>query len=203
MEYRKLKGLNVFLVMGIAFFIAVTVVSFVKPDYLRNNIFELLLILQIALGAVIITASLLVTKYASHLFIGLTLCGWGILIFLISAVFPNTIFQWWPVFGILAGIFLLISGYFRYKKCKVGYVFPSIVMVVFSLWYSLFSFKFIKMPFSTAVYISGPFFVIAGTVFLVLFYFAQKKNKNLVIKEDGADVFSEEDFNHYREETDI
>lgn len=184
MEHKKLKIVNVFLVLGILFFIVAGIFSFVRPDYIRNNLFEIILLLQIVLGSVIITSATLVTKYAYQLFLGLVIFFFGLLTFLISSVLPFTIYQCWPIFGIISSICLFASGYFSYRKMRLVYVFPTIAVFCFSVWYSLFSFKIIKMSFTKAVLIALPVFLITVAVFLVLYFFAQQKYSKLIINED-------------------
>ncbi len=76
---------------------------------------------------------------------------------------------------------------------KVGFVFPAIVIFCFSCWYSLFSFKIIKLPFSKIVLLSSPWFLATVAVFLIFYFLVQQKNKNLIIEEDEAEAFSEDE----------
>ena len=193
MEHKKLKFVNVLLVIGIIFFIALCITSFVRPDLLSNNIFELLLMLQIILGVVITTSSALVTKHSFQFFCGLMIFCWGIFIFILTEFLPFNLRQTWPCFGLISSLCLFLSGYFKYKKMKVGFVFPSIVIFCFSCWYSLFSFKIIKLPFSKIVLLSSPWFLATVAVFLIFYFLVQQKNKNLIIKEEEAEAFSEDE----------
>ncbi len=188
------RFLNILLSITLIFFaiaVAITINNpYVKPD---SYTFFICVYIQVVAGAFAITWSLLKTKKAIHLFVGLIFFTWSLLLLLLHLCFESSITVWWPVFGIFAGLALFLSGLYKYKKIKFGYLFPSCCLVFIDLWYFLFTFQFIKVPFSKVLRYSCPaFFVIVATI-LIFFFILQQKHKNLVIKDDETGTFSDEE----------
>ena len=57
-----------------------------------------------------------------------------------------------------------------------------------SCWHLLFSLKIIKMSFSFVVTTIGPFFIIVTILAVFLFYFLQKRHKELVVKDEENEL---------------
>lgn len=155
-------------------------------------LYIIFLILQIAYGIILAVLAVKKTKKASPLFIGLSLIYIAIMDFFVSFIFSYTITQWWPVYGLVLSFFLLASGLFKYKKLKFGFAIPSFTIFAMCLWYTLFSFKIIKIPFMTVVWYLGIGFLCAVAAVLILFFFLQQKHKELVISDEDTGVFEDE-----------
>ena len=197
MGNKTTKVMNVFISLGFVFFVAICIVAFLKEDLLSTNaVIATLLLLQIIFGAIVINTSILYTKKAYQLFLGMHIGGWGILLYLMHFVLPFTMYQMWPVFLICSGFYLIVAGLIKYKSFKFGFGIPAITLICMGLWYSLFSFKIIKLSFSIVSTVIGPFFMLFVAVMLVLFFFAQKKHSKLVIQDDVHGDFEDEELNH-------
>ena len=109
-------------------------------------------------------------------------------------VFPYTIKEFWPLFGVITGILWFIAGRMKYCKLKFGFVIPSVTLFGMGLWYSLFSFEIIKLSFKSVACSLGPIFMVSIAVFLVLLFLAQQRHKELVFSdEEETGVFSDEE----------
>ena len=139
-----------------------------------------MLILQILIAAIALVINLIFQKKAVPLYISLLVFSFGIA-------------EFWPCFVVLAGVLLIISGLYKYKKLKFGFVIPSFTLIGMGGWYLLFSFKIIKFSFLTIAAILGPVFMLAIAVFLILFFLAQQRHKELVIKDENTGTFEDED----------
>lgn len=151
------------------------------------------LTVQFVIGILITVFSIKTTHKATHLFLGLLLIFWGIFYVLVSYVFSVTIKECWPIYGIMTGILLFVSGFYKYEKMKFGYVIPAFTLFCMGLWYSFFSFKIIKKSFVTVASNLGPFFMLLIAVLLVIFFLLQQKHKELVLADDETGTFSDED----------
>ncbi|MBP3741661.1 MAG: hypothetical protein J6J00_01620 [Treponema sp.] len=151
-----------------------------------------MLILQILIAVIALVINLIFQKKAVPLYISLLVFCWAVM----SAVVYLSSFgiaEFWPCFVVLAGILLIISGLYKYKKLKFGFVIPSFTLIGMGGWYLLFSFKIIKFSFLTIAAILGPVFMLAIAVFLILFFLAQQRHKELVIKDENTGTFEDED----------
>ncbi len=108
-------------------------------------------------------------------------------------VFPFTIKEFWPLFGVIAGLLWFIAGCLKYGRLKFGFVIPSVTLFGMGLWYSLFSFGIVKLSFKSVACSLGPVFMISIAVFLVLFFLAQQRHKELVFSDEETGVFSDEE----------
>ena len=63
-----------------------------------------------------------------------------------------------------------------------------------SLYYFLFSFGIIKFSFSFVSYFAAPALTIGCLVCFIAFYFLQKNHKELMLKDEDSENFSEEEF---------
>jgi len=192
MEEKKYTAVTVFLIFGLLLLGFVGAVAISNPDKISTeSLFEIILLFQIILGSVCTTLSITLTKKGYQLYIGLLLFGCGLFTYLVAKILPYTIMQWWPVYGVLASLFVLIDGLFIYRRLKLGYAFPSFLIMGASLIFLLFSFKIVKASFTTVFFIAGPILLISFAVFFTLIFIAQKKTKKLIL-DDDPDAFDEE-----------
>lgn len=194
MKGSGIKFLNVLLGITLVFFVISAVLILNNPRVTPTSAFyAVCLYVQILAGAFAIFWSLKKTKLAYQLLVGMVFFSWGFLLLLILFCFTTSINIWWPVFGITTGIEICIAGMYKYKKIKFGYLFPSCCLIIIDLWYMLFSFQIIKVPFSKVVKYSCPAFFGVVAVCLISFFVLQQKHKNLVIKDEEQGTFSDEE----------
>lgn len=193
MSEKKYRFVNVFLIFGLIFLVFGLVVSFFAPVLAQSVIFETLLLFPIVIGSIITTIAIILTKKGYQLYIGLLLFGWGLFTYLLARIIPSDVFHWWPTYGILAGIYIIIDGLFIYRKIRLGYFFPGLVVTGMSLVYQLFALKIIDIPFKHFVIITGPVLLVLLVVFFSLIFAAQKRTKKLMLSGD-QEAFEEERF---------
>lgn len=180
--------------LGICIALLNSVILFTHSRIQTFDLFiSAMLAVQLLLSLVIIFLDLFGQKKAFPLYIGLLMLFWGLLSIIVYVNPDYGISQFWPLFVILSGILLIVSGCYKYKKLKFGFVIPSVTLIGMGLWYMLFSFKIIKLSFVTVAAVLGPVFmlVIAGS--LILFFLAQQKHKQLIINDDDTGTFADED----------
>ena len=145
------------------------------------------------IGFKIVMMAHVITKKFFHLFVGLLYLFWSILSLFMELVFPYTIKEFWPLFGIITGLLWFIAGRMKYGRLKFGFVIPSVTLLGMGLWYSLFSFEIVKLSFKSVACTLGPVFMVSIAVFLVLFFLAQQRHKELVFSDEETGVFSDEE----------
>lgn len=146
-------------------------------------------------GAVFLYLTMIKTRKATHLFLGMFLMLSGVFSMLVAhRLIPYTMNEWWPVLVVFAGICFFTAGMFRRRKLRLAIVFPSITLVVLGTLFMLFSFHVAPMSFRSAVAIFGPFCLMAMGVFIVAFFLLQRKYNTLRINEedDEADLLDDE-----------
>ncbi len=191
MDEKKYSFINIFLIFGLTFLAFGLIALIFSPESLVKNMQQIFLICQIVLGTILSTVSISLTKKGYQLYTGLLLFGWGFNTYLMVHIFPFTMAQWWPSYGILAGFFVIFDGLFIYKKFKTGFLFPSLVIIFASAIFFLFSFKIIKFSFIKFVLVTGPILILLAVIFFSAVYFIQKKTKKLIFSED-QNAFDEE-----------
>lgn len=193
-DVRDSKLLNILVPCGIALVLFFLLFSFTNSTGRTQEIISVVfLILQFILGVLISVLSVRWTHRATQLFIGLLLFFWGVTHVFVSNILPVTIKECWPIYGVVAGILLFVSGFYKYHKIKFGFFIPSVTLVGMGLWYSFFSFKIIKKSFLTVASNIGPLFMLLIAILLVILFLLQQKHKKLVFPDDETGTFSDED----------
>ncbi len=189
--HKPVRVLNIF---GILFVITCAIITILNPISKSVNILNItFLILQAGIGLSVVIISRKITKKFFHLFVGLLYLFWSILALFMELVFPFTIKEFWPLFGVIAGLLWFIAGCLKYSRLKFGFVIPSVTLFGMGLWYSLFSFGIVKLSFKSVACSLGPVFMISIAVFLVLFFLAQQRHKELVFSDEETGVFSDKE----------
>ena len=189
--HKPVRVLNIF---GILFVITCAVITIRNPISKPVNVLNItFLFLQAGIGLAVIIISRKITKKFFHLFVGLLYLFWSILALLGELVLPFTIQQFWPLFGVITGILWFIAGRMKYGRLKFGFVIPSVTLCGMGFWYSLFSFDVIKLSYKSVACSLGPVFMVSIAVFLVLFFLAQQRHKELVFSDEETGVFSDEE----------
>ena len=195
MSISKLtKSLYFMIALGILILAACFVFAVINPISRKIDILNLvILIFQGLLGIVIIIIGKKITHKFFHMFIGLAFFLCSLVLIMMVLVLPFTIKELWPVYGVIAGISLFISGFLKYKSVKFGYLIPAVTLVGMGIWYLMFSLQLMPLSFSMVVYTLGPAFLIMIAVLLVAYFFVQHKHSDLVFKDDEIGVFSDEE----------
>lgn len=195
MSISKLtKSLYFMIALGILILAACFVFAVINPISRKIDILNLvILIFQGLLGIVIIIIGKKITHKFFHMFIGLAFFLCSLVLIMMVLVLPFTIKELWPVYGVIAGISLFISGFLKYKSVKFGYLIPAVTLVGMGIWYLMFSLHLMPLSFSMVVYTLGPAFLIMIAVLLVAYFFVQQKHSDLVFKDDEIGVFSDEE----------
>lgn len=195
MSISKLtKSLYFMIALGILILAACFVFAVMNPISRKIDILNLvILIFQGLLGIVIIIIGKKITHKFFHMFIGLAFFLCSLVLIMMVLVLPFTIKELWPVYGVIAGISLFISGFLKYKSVKFGYLIPAVTLVGMGIWYLMFSLQLMPLSFSMVVYTLGPAFLIMIAVLLVAYFFVQQKHSDLVFKDDEIGVFSDEE----------
>ena len=195
MSISKLtKSLYFMIALGILILAACFVFAVINPISRKIDILNfVLLIFQGLLGIGIIILGKMITHKFFHMFIGLAFFLCSLVSIIMVLVLPFAIKELWPVYGVIAGISLFISGFVKYKSVKFGYLIPAVTLVGMGIWYLLFSLQLMPLSFSMVVYTLGPAFLIMIAVLLVAYFFVQQKHSDLVFKDDEIGVFSDEE----------
>ena len=189
--HKPVRVLNIF---GILFVITCAIITILNPISKPVNVLNItFLVLQAGIGLSVVIISRKITKKFFHLFVGLLYLFWSILSLFMELVFPYTIKEFWPLFGIITGLLWFIAGRMKYGRLKFGFVIPSVTLLGMGLWYSLFSFEIVKLSFKSVACTLGPVFMVSIAVFLVLFFLAQQRHKELVFYDEETGVFSDEE----------
>lgn len=193
-EIKKSRLLNFLIPCGMIFFTACAIFAFfVTPPKFVEVLFCVFLITQCVFGLLICIFSLILTQRATQLFIGMLFLSCGILQIIDNSFDFVGLKELWPVYSILAGIILFISGFYKYRKIKFGYIIPSVTIFGMGIWFSLFTFSIIKVPFVNVVSFLGPIFMGLIVVLLVVFFLLQRKYKELIVSDDENGTFSDEE----------
>lgn len=195
MSGRWSKVLNVLisfgfllLVIGFMFLFSSSTISKLKSPAL------IYLLFQILLSLVVLYTGFFRTKKIYHIFSGALIFSCG-LISLLFIFFPEIHFtSVWPLYAFFPSLILIFCSFYKYKKLKVKFAIPSIFLLCMSLYYFLFSFGIIKFSFSFVSYFAAPALTIGCLVCFIAFYFLQKNHKELMLRDEDSENFSEDEF---------
>ena len=176
---------NLILYCGSGFLICLGIFNIIVPIENHHIVINYLPCVAAASGIPVLVLSIRYTKKLHQIFIGFELVFWGIVTVLHEIrILPYTFIQWWPMIGVTAGIFLYIAGIIKYQRLQAGYFIPSIALFLMGLWFMLFSFGIVKVPFQTVAVVGGPLFLIVSGIFIVAFFLLQRNHSNFVVKDD-------------------
>lgn len=176
---------NLILYCGSGFLLFLVIFNIVVPIENHHIVINYLPCVAAASGIPVLVLSIRYTKKLHQIFIGFELVFWGIVTVLHEIqILPYTFIQWWPMIGVTAGIFLYIAGIIKYQRLQAGYFIPSIALFLMGLWFMLFSFGIVKVPFQTVAVVGGPLFLIVSGIFIVAFFLLQRNHSNFVVKDD-------------------
>lgn len=194
MRKIKLILLDIISYLGSLLLLCALILSLFLTGEKHTIAIEVMQLLAILMGIVSLVFTFVYSHKAYHLFIGLFLICCGVFDYLlVKDIIPQTIYQWWPFLGVIVGIIVFITGMYKYKKVKMGFVIPALSVFLFGLWLMLFSFKVIKVSFTLFALIGAPLFMILTCIFMVAIMFIQQKYKTLVIKDDGSGSFDDDE----------
>jgi len=187
------RVLDCILCVSLIIFVGVFIVVAKQQGSATAFFTSLMPTVQVLLGSFAVFVALKVTKKAYQVFSSVLFLLLGIFQFLlVNEIVPYSLKQLWPVIGILASFSLFFACFWRYRQIKIVYIVPTLILLLMSCWYFLFSFKIIKMSFSFVVTTIGPFFVVVTILSVISFYFLQKKHKELVVKDEENELEYEE-----------
>lgn len=176
---------NLILYCGSGFLLFLVIFNIIVPIENHHIVINYLPCIAAASGIPVLVLSIRNTKKLHQIFIGFELVFWGIVTVLHELqILPYTFIQWWPMIGVTAGIFLYIAGIIKYQRLQAGYFIPSIALFLMGLWFMLFSFGIVKVPFQTVAIVGGPLFLIVSGIFIVAFFLLQRNHSNFVVKDD-------------------
>ncbi|MBR5400501.1 MAG: hypothetical protein IK102_01710 [Treponema sp.] len=181
--------------IGLALIVFIIITGVLIEQFKYNMLLDSFALISAVAGLAVTILGIGYSRKLHQIFIGMELLFWGIFTFLVlENHIPYKFTQWWPMIGIMSGIFLFIAGMIRFKSLKVGYFFPAIALFVLGGWYMLFSMYIIEIPFRVVAIVGGPLFFILSGLFIIGFFLLQRKYKNLIAKEnesENADFGSE------------
>lgn len=187
------RVLDCILCVSLIIFVAVFIVVAKQQGNATAFFTSLMPTVQVLLGIFAVFVALKVTKKAYQVFSSVLFLLLGIFQFLlVNEIVPYSLKQLWPVIGFLASFSLFFACFWRYKQIKIVYIVPTLILLLMSCLYFLFSFKIIKMSFSFVVTTIGPFFIVVTVLSVFLFYFLQKRHKELVVKDEENELEYEE-----------
>ena len=195
MSISKLtKSLYFMIALGILILAACFMFAVLNPVSRSIDILNLvLLIFQAGIGIGIIVLGKIITHKFFHMFIGLVFFLCSMVSIITVLVLPFGFKEIWPIYGVIAGLALFVSGFLKYKSVKFGYLIPAVTLFGMGIWYLLFSLQIMPLSFSMVVYTLGPAFLIMVAFLLVAYFFVQQKHSDLVFKDEEIGVFSDEE----------
>jgi len=184
---------DLLLSLGIVILVSLSILYILRDTSKHALLLSLLPVFSGISGIPVAVIGFKFTKKLHHIFIGLELVFWSLAtVFLARGMIPYEFARWWPVIGISGGIFLFVAGYISFRKIRFRYFIPAITLFLMGIWFALFSFNIIKVPFHIVALVGGPLFFIMAGMFLIIFFMLQKKYDNLVVKDDEQTEFDAE-----------
>ena len=171
---------NLILYFGSGFLIFLGIFNIIVPIENHHIVINYLPCIAALSGLAVLILSIRNTKKLHQIFIGFELFFWGIVTVLNELqILPYTFIQWWPMIGVTAGIFLCIAGFIKYQRLQAGYFLSSLTLFLMGLWFMLFSFGIVKVPFQTVAIVGE-----SGSGKSVTAYSIMQILANFIVKDD-------------------
>lgn len=185
--------LNILLFFSFMLFVTVFIMTIFQSDghhAVVLNLFPVFLMI-VGVSVIILTPY---TQSAYQLFLGgMFFCSGFFSYLLLECIIPGTLTQWWPIYGVMAGLLVGVSGFYKYKKNDSGFMIPAVVLMLLSGCFMLFSFKIITIPFNIFMTLFGPLLVLIMCSALMGIFVYQKKVKKITDSD-------EEDINQFEDD---
>ncbi len=195
MNNKRFHVSNIMFYLGLGVFVVLAAIY--AACYKNNNlILKVIPALVFVFGLLIVIISMKTSKKMHQIFIGFQMVFWGLLFLLKHLnIFTYSFYQYWPIIGIVSGIFLTVAGLVKYKKVLFGYFVAALALFLMGCWFALFSFSIIKIPFKIVAVVGGPLFFIMVCIFIIGFFLMQKKYTNLIVEDDDNVSIDSDEFN--------
>lgn len=123
-----------------------------------------------------------------HFIIGLSCILTGIMLMLMqTGIIPLTIEETWPLSLLFVAISIFTLGKIKFRKIVFSYDFSALFLFALSIFYSLFSFNIIKIPFRQSFIYIIPVLIFLGGAFLI-FLFIHRQKINDILKSSDSDL---------------
>jgi len=145
-------------------------------------------LLIIGLGLFFFFTTLAIKKNSIFFFWGFFLSLSGFILLLITMeVIHLGILKLWPVFGIIAGVDIILLSYFKKRTFTVSNLLSGFSVIVVCCVFLPFSLGVATISFKAFIIIAFPVFLVIGGISLVALFLAQMFNKKLVLPEEESD----------------
>ena len=156
----------------------------------------------LVVGASFLYASLIRPVNSPFFFAGLYLILLGSLyMFASSGVIRAGISELWPFSMILAAVSLLLTGLYRDRRLRFGFLVPSIAIAVLGVFFLLFSLEIIPFSFRKILTAWWPLVLILVGGSLVVFYAYLQSPVNIFPKntDENPDASDDENLSGVKE----
>ncbi|MGP1368623.1 MAG: hypothetical protein ACTTKX_05130 [Treponema sp.] len=109
---------------------------------------------------------------------------------LIDKNIPLDFSKGWPIFLILASLSLFIAGRLEKRRSSFTFDFPSVVLLVIGIVFSLFSLRLSNLPFEKAAAFAFPVLIGAACMILIFLFVKRKEILKILPKEISDDLTS-------------
>lgn len=187
---RKLSNLvlNILLALGLLFLLGgfLLFVYALENDHARFFRFWPLFI---TVSGLLLTYFSVVCFHKSYLlFSGIMISLSGCLsMFLATDITSLGYSELWPVFLSIAGVSLLLSCAYKFRRPRPNYLVPSMAMIGLSVLFLMFSLNVIKISFVSFIVMVGPFLLFGAGITVVILFIVQSAHKELVVPEEDSD----------------
>ena len=186
---------NILLAAGLLLVLA-GIFLFVKAFASATKVFAIRPVVFLCAGAVFIFLALAFTKNSIFVYLGTTSVLFGIISILTdTGITSLSMKELWPAFVIACGVSLFPAGFYKMKRVRTVYLFPSITLVALGVLFLMFSLHIIKMAFSHFIAFTWPVFIMLFGIFLVvIFLWQQKHHKDFpYMVDDSLDNENDDD----------
>ncbi len=158
-----------FLFMGAVGTLLVGAAFLTVTTGILNRGFEVWPLAMTAVGVFLVYAAISLRKRSPLFFAGMALAIGGLVLVLMYAA-GWTVAQAWPLFMADFGVALACTGIRRTKTPRASFVVPSLLFVLLSGFFSLFSFRLVDIGFKRFIMVWWPLVFVIGAAILFVMY---------------------------------
>ncbi len=133
-------------------------------------------------------------KRVQLFFLGLLITSFGCLHMCLSASSdPEALIKFWPILCVLGGVYLIITCIYTYRRIRIVYAFPSILLIFLGILFLAFSSDLVKFSFNDSVgHWWFVFFLVAALLLVILYFYQRFPHNHFPYDKDTLDDSTDE-----------
>ncbi len=177
--HRSKKDIVLNTILAIGFVLVLVGIHFCVRSFFTERDFKYYCsIAVLVLGSFFLYMTFAIKRHFVFVFTGFFLVLNGVLLMICIIPFiPVTLFNLWPLILVNAGVSLILSSLYRYKKVSSRMFFPSFILICLGFIFLLFSLHILPFTFKSFISRFWAYVLIFFGILLIIIFVVQRNSK--------------------------